>query len=166
MVEPVKEDSKQNQKYVLKSGHSYHMLEEKNDASFKVFLDQVLSGRHGLYITRTNPDIIRRETPLKKTPILWLTELTGDNNIHPSKSEELNYAITKFVETATDSVILLEGTGYLSQFSSFQTMHRLVQVLKDLVSTRNAILIVPLNPHGFSETEIASLKNELEELKI
>jgi hypothetical protein len=165
MIEPAKEDSIKKQKYSLKRGHSYQISDQDSSKAFSVFLDQVLGGKHGLYITRTNPDIIRRETPLKKTPILWLTEVSSENTINPSKIEEISFAITSFINTAQDCVILIEGIPYIASYSDFNVVLRLIRTLKDEISKHDSTLIVAIGKASFDANQSGLMNGELEELE-
>lgn len=167
MIEPLHESNVLEKKvYDLEKGVSYLIKEERNEKSVKVFVDQVRSGKHGLYVTRSNPEIIRRRTNLLKTPMIWLTEVSGENNIDPSRIEELSYAITNFLDSAEGGVVLLEGIPYLVSFSDFNLVLRLIRTLKDTVSTKGATFIVSANPKNFDEHEFSLLQSEFEELKI
>lgn len=166
-VHPQFEEIKQERKYELSQGMSYLVKEHTNDGkSLDIFSDQVLGGRHGLLITRTNPEIVREKTQLKKTPMIWLTEVHGDNNIDPSRIEELSYSITNFIDSVEGGVVLLEGIPYLISYSDFNLVLRLIRTLKDNMSTKKAILIIPLNPKAFNEQEFNLIEDELKLLEI
>lgn len=167
IVEPVLEDSLSaaKQKFFLKPGHSYIATGGgKKGAGLNPFIDQVMGGKMGLYITRDNPTIVRQDTPLKKTPMIWLTEVSGENTIDPSRIEELNYAITKFLDTADNSVVLLEGIAYLINYSDFNLILRFLRTLKDTVSTKNASLMIAVDPKNFDEKDFSLMKDEFESI--
>lgn len=168
IVSPVKEDAETEvkQKYDLHLGYSYIISEKGVTIAREVFIDQVMGGKQGLYITRENPALVRNDTPLKKTPMIWLTEVSGENTIDPSRIEELSFAITKFLETAEDSVILLEGLPYLVSYSDFNLVLRLLRTLRDVVSTKKTAFIINVDPSNFSQTDYSLLSGEFHEFGV
>lgn len=164
-VAPVNEAELTNKnKYDLNFGHSYIVNSESGKTGVDIFIDQVLGGKHGLLITRENPVIIKENTPLKKTPIIWLTEIKGENTIDPSHIEEVSFAITKFIESSENCVVFIEGIPYLTSYSDFNLVLRVLRTLKDAVSVRKASMIVSINPKNFDETQFSLIEDEFEEL--
>lgn len=168
-VEPVSEDNLSSETPKkkgpeLKEGMSYLVSEERHEKSLNLFIENVLLGKQGIYVSRSNPEITRANTPLKKTPIIWLTEVSGENNIDPSRIEELSYALTKFVESSDNSVILLEGLPYLVSYSDFNLVLRFLRTFRDEVSKHKSVLLLSINPKSFDEKEVSLLKGEFADI--
>jgi hypothetical protein len=163
IVEPVFESEKVAQKHNLNGSTAYFVRENQGATALTIFTDQVLGGKQGLFITRSNPEILRRDTPLKKTPIIWLTEVAGENTVDPSRIEELAQTVTNFVDNAEDSIVLIEGIPYLSSYCEFNLILRFIRTLKDKISTKKAILMVSLDPKNFNERDFSLIADELKE---
>lgn len=75
---------------------------------------ELLKGRAGVIISRDFPDSIRKKLKLQKTPILWLTKVEGENNIHSRKLEYLMQTLVDFMKKEDmPKVILFDGFEYL-----------------------------------------------------
>jgi len=150
------------QKYPIFPGSSVIVKDKGFHESFNVFLDQVLHGRSGLVITRTNPSKIMEEYPLKRTPIIWLTELNEKDSINPNDIEEIGYAVERFIGTANNGVVYLDGVEYLSTFNTFLKTLHLVQDLRDKVSEVSSSFIVPIKSDAFSEVQLKLIERDFE----
>lgn len=164
VIDPVFEEEQKKRKYSLKKGRSYLIRKNLEIPAMDIFTDQVLSGKNGLLVTRNNPQFIREETPLKKTPIIWLTEVAGESSIDPSRIEELANTITKFIEASSESIVLLEGLPYLISYSDFNLVLRFLRTIRDQAATKNSILMINVNQKNFSEQNYSLLRTEFQEL--
>lgn len=163
-VKPVVEkrgvDSKP--KHFLEKGGTYMINEERPIKSNEIFLDLVTHGAQGLYITRRNPDEVRKTFGLEKTPIIWLTrEKSLKDSIDPRDIVELSHTIREFIKRTNNGLVLLDGLEYLIVQNSYNEILKFIQGLKDIMSLSNARLIIPLDPSAVSQQELHLLKREM-----
>jgi hypothetical protein len=167
-IKIVNEDnSNRKSKISLEKGNSY-LINDKNDdenKALEIFVDQVMSGKQGLYISRTNPKIIREKTQLKKTPMVWLTETQGENILHPAQIEEINAVISEFTNSSNEGIILLEGITYLTNYSPFNLVIRFLRIIKDNISNKGAILLIRINEKNLQSSDLSLLREEFHTIK-
>jgi CBS domain-containing protein len=153
-------------KYDLRAGVSYLIEEDRPDRSVDIFVDQVLHGKQGLAITRINPSRIREKYGLKKTPIIWLTNVSSEGeSIYPTDLEQLSLLITNFITKATRGVVLLEGLEYLITNNSFNRVMHMLEYIRDKVSTSKSFFLAPISPRSLDERDLKLLEREMDEIE-
>ncbi|MEA3430853.1 MAG: DUF835 domain-containing protein [Nanoarchaeota archaeon] len=164
--EPLAEEcsAKEFQKYPLPLKSSLVIRDKSFHENFHVFLDQILHGKSGLCLTRTNPKKILEEYPLKRTPIMWLTELNVKDALNPADIEEIGYTVERFIGTAEKSVVYLDGVEYLTTYNSFLKTLHLIQDVKDKISLVNSNLLMPIKSGAFDEVQLRLIERELDRL--
>ncbi len=164
-IVPVTEDGgeiKSIVRHMLEKGHSYLVNEEKPVKSNEIFIDLVTHGVQGLYITRRNPEDIREKYGLKKTPILWLSSLKGqEKNIDPTDLLELSHTIKEFVKRTDDGVVILDGLEYLITQNNYKDVLQFIQSLNDSIVVSNSRLLVPLDPSTLDSQQLHLLRREM-----
>ncbi len=164
-IVPVTEDEgeiKSILRHMLEKGHSYLVNEEKPVKSNEIFLDLVTHGVQGLYITRRNPRDIREKYGLRKTPILWLSSLKGqEKNIDPTDLLELSHTIKEFVKRTDDGVVILDGLEYLITQNNYKDVLQFIQSLNDSIVVSNSRLLVPLDPSTLDSQQLHLLRREM-----
>lgn len=164
-IVPVTEDGgeiKSIVRHMLEKGHSYLVNEEKPVKSNEIFMDLVTHGVQGLYITRRNPGEIREKYGLKKTPILWLSSLKGqEKNIDPTDLLELSHTIKEFVKRTDDGVVILDGLEYLITQNNYKDVLQFIQSLNDSIVVSNSRLLVPLDPSTLDSQQLHLLRREM-----
>ncbi len=128
----------------------------------------------GLMITRVFPERIREEHPLQVTPIIWLTESTGDRRIPPTSVALLTDALIRFMEGNPNSIVLVDGIEYLLTFNDFTRVLKSLDSLNETTWITKSRLIIAINPKAFDSKQVAMLERDrivingeegLEELK-
>ncbi|MCJ7490238.1 MAG: DUF835 domain-containing protein, partial [Thermoplasmata archaeon] len=128
----------------------------------------------GLMITRVFPERIREEYHLQVTPIIWLTESTGDRRIPPTSIALLTDALIRFMEGNPNSIVLVDGVEYLLTFNDFNRVLRSLDSLNETTWITKSRLIITVNPEAFDSKQVAMLERDrivikgeegLEELK-
>ena len=160
-TEPLKEIDEPMHRFNLKDGHSYVVVEENQNKVYDAFVGKVLDGYAGLGILRVSPEKLKNKYGLKKTFMVWLTEVSGENSIKPTEIEKLLYTITSFVSKAKKSVILFDGLEYIESYTSFKEVFHLLQNLVDKVSLTNSILLVSMDKGTFDDKEFHLLERGL-----
>lgn len=110
-VKPVAEAAEATQpRYVLKMGEIYIVPLK----AYEVFRDQITHGIEGLCITSQDPEEVRRRWGFKETPIIKLGQEKGnDRYISPTNLPLLFMTIRSFVESSSNSIVLIDSIEYL-----------------------------------------------------
>ncbi|OGS56907.1 MAG: hypothetical protein A3K60_01810 [Euryarchaeota archaeon RBG_19FT_COMBO_56_21] len=114
----------------------------------------------GLIITREFPEKVRERHNLQVTPIIWLTESTGERRIAPTSLSMLTDTMVRFMETNPNSIILLEGIEYISTFNDFKKVLRFLDALNEAAWVTKARLILTVNPKAFATKDLALLERD------
>lgn len=145
----------------LEQGFTYVVEEPKAEKSMKLFTELLAKGGTGLCISRTNPKELKEQhKECNQVRVYWLTEMQGEGNLRPTDLEELSYHITNFLSAAQNPVVYLDGFEYLVNYNSFTKILHLFQVLKDTISVKKAIMIMPINPGTFEQQNLKMLELE------
>jgi archaellum biogenesis ATPase FlaH len=116
MVKPVVEEVKATQAaYKLMPGKIYVIP----DKSYEVFTDQITHGVEGLCITTQEPEDLRRKWGFKETPVIKLSHDKGSERfISPTNLPLLFVTIKSFIESAKNSIVLIDNIEYLIKENS------------------------------------------------
>jgi|Deesub1362B_J571_1020462.scaffolds.fasta_scaffold00037_98 hypothetical protein len=133
---------------------------EDKEKCHSLFLE-LLKGRAGVIISRDFPDSIRKKLKLQKTPILWLTKVEGENNIHPRKLEYLMQTLVDFMKKEDmPKVILFDGFEYLLIENGFNPLYKFLTTIKDYSIVHDTIALVLITRRALGEREYSLLKRE------
>jgi CBS domain-containing protein len=160
-TEPLKEVLTPMHHFELKEGHSYVIVEENQNKIYDAFVGKVQDGYAGLGILRISPEKLKKKYGLKKTFMVWLTEIVGENCIKPTELEKLLFTITSFISKAEKSVILFDGLEYIESYTSFKEVFHLLQNLVDKVSLTKTILLVSMDKGSFDDKQFHLLERGL-----
>jgi hypothetical protein len=150
----------------LETGVTYMVFEPKSEKSMKLFIRDIRNVLKGLYITRSNPNHVKKRHYLADSKVVWLTSVqTGREFESISGLQEMSILVSKFIDENGSTVILLEGLEYLISNNSFQVVLRLIQQLRDKVSTSNSKMIIPLNPNALEDKQLSLLEGECQTLE-
>lgn len=128
--------------------------------AYSMFL-KFLRGRAGVIISRVPPKVIQKELKLKKTPIMWITKMEGENAIHPSRLPYLLEMLIGFMKRDdTGKVILLEGLEYMIVENGFETMFKFLTNLKDHALIHKSTVIIPIEKDVLTGKEFKLLSRE------
>jgi hypothetical protein len=145
---------------LLTPGGSYIIEDTNPDSGFKKVKESIAKGSHAMCIVRNNPKNIMSKYGLKEVKTHWLTEVEGEGNLHPTDLEELSYCINNFLDNTKNGIVLIEGLEYLANYNSFTKVLHLFQVIKDNVSLKKGILVLPINPKTFEPESLKLLETE------
>lgn len=138
----------------------YIVVEKDPEKSLTMFCDIVTHGIPGFAVSRIHPENLRRKYELVQTPMVWLSESWGENTTSPDDLSKLNYMIGEFIETSTESVILLVGLEDLITQMNFEKVLMYLQELKDFIALNNSRLVIPLERGILSLREYSLLERE------
>ncbi|AIF68936.1 hypothetical protein PAP_02540 [Palaeococcus pacificus DY20341] len=129
--------------------------------AYALFL-RLLHGRAGLIISRTHPAQIKKELKVEKTPVLWITKVEGEGNIHPTRLPYLISLLVNFMKKdETNKIVLFDAFEYLALENGFEAMFKFITTLKDYALTNNATVLLVLEEEFLTKNEVALLKREL-----
>jgi hypothetical protein len=97
---------------------------------------------------------------LEKCEFYWLSDITTreERTLHPERLEfEITKTIIEFVR-ATKGVVMIDGLEYLIQNNGLERTLEFLHSTKDIISTNNGTLIVPINSAVFKEEDLASIE--------
>jgi len=159
-VEPTKElVGLKEGKHSLDFGSSY-LVADNVELAYELFLDSVLTGIEGLCITRTMPRKIREEYGFKRTPIVWLTDESIEEEKTIQSLQDLSILISNYVQKATKPVILIDGMEYLISHKGFDSVYHFMQAKKTQMEANQGILIVPFFKDAVEPKEARLLERE------
>jgi hypothetical protein len=145
----------------LDSGLTYLLLETRPERSIAVFVGEMKKGSKGLYITRSNPNQVKKKFDLGDAKVCWLTGVrAGEGIVSVSGLQELSILVSNFIDENKKSIILLDGVEYLISNNDFSIVLRLLQQIRDKVSTSDSKMLIPLNPNALESRQLTLLERE------
>lgn len=157
--------------YRINKGHSYLLLEEEGGkVGSKLFSTEMSKDEYegGLYITRGNPDEAKKELGDSRVTVMWLTGVETAKSVEGSINPillDISVVVNKFTSEHSNALILFDGLQYLINKIGLETILEFLSNLKDRVSQRNAVLILPVVRMALEPKELGLLETELEVLK-
>lgn len=168
-TEDVKEEEKKEKGFkpdALEPGITYILYEERPAKSVELFMAEVQMNRMGLYITRTNPETVREKYHMDEVKICWLTSVKPADDVDSiSGLQELSIRVGAHIDQYPKGVILFDGIEYLISNNEFNIVLRLIQQVRDKISTSEANLIIPVNSKAVEEKNLILLERECEKLE-
>lgn len=150
----------------LEPGSTYICLEQMPQKSVEMYIAEVGKGMKGLYITRSNPSQVRKNFKLGDSKICWLTGVKASEDVQSiSGLQELSILVSNTIDENPKSVIFLDGIEYLISNNDFPIVLRLVQQIRDKVSTSESKMIIPINPNALEPRQMTLLQRECRILK-
>lgn len=150
------------EKFTITPGASYLLKESPTKKALEIFVDKVTHNYQGLCITRTNPDMVKKQYELQKTSILWLSDVKDSKVFSSSDLLLISKLILDFIAKAEKSIILLDRLDYLIAKHGFQEVLKLIIKLNDQVMVSNTILLIPVDPSLLKTEEFTFLEKELQ----
>jgi hypothetical protein len=150
----------------LDSGSTYLVFESKSEQSLRLFSRETRKGVKGLFITRSNPTQVKKKHFLGDAKVVWLTSVQTGNDVESIAGlQELSILVSNFIDENEKSIILLEGIEYLISNNNFPVVLRLIQQLRDKVSTSDSMMIMPVNPEALEDKQMPLLESECQTIK-
>lgn len=114
----------------------------------------------GLVVTREHPDRVREEYGLQVTPILWLTESSGERRIAPTSIAVLTDTVTRFMESNPNSIVLVDGVEYLVTHNDFKRVLGFLDSLNEAAWITKSRLLISLDAKALDARELAVLERD------
>ncbi|MCX8173449.1 MAG: DUF835 domain-containing protein [Thermoplasmata archaeon] len=151
----------------LEKGYSYLIFESKTEKAFEIFGDMIKDSP-GLCITTTYPDKVREKYGIGSATIYWLsdTETPAVPVVKPSRMEfEIMRAITSFIKSNKNAVILLDGFENLVLGNNFLDALKFMKKVNDVAAMHHATVLVPISPKAFDEKDMYTLRKEFDKTR-
>ena len=146
-------------------GYSYLVLDETVDKAIEMINNICITEeRRGLILTRGNPNRIKEITCRRNIDAYLLSETSVDDLPNISRLEDLKEIIIDFITKYDKTIILLDRIDYLVNIFSFQDLIETLYHVSPMISTRDAILLVRVNPSSLQNYEVSCLQEELKPL--
>jgi len=120
------------------------------------------SRTQGLMVTRQYPKDVRTKHYLQTTPIIWLSQVAGKDNMDPAKMSLLTDYIVNFMEKSQNGVILVDGIEYLVTSNDFSRVLKAIDKWSETAMTTANKLILSINPKAFEQKDLALLERNRE----
>lgn len=146
----------------LLDGHSYLLPNKQKTAGTDLFFDLTRSHFDGLYITRSQPEMVESILPTEEVDVVYLRQSPLENGQVISDINEVITTVENHMGNHEKSIILLDGVHYLITRFSFADFIAMVYQLNDLVSSQKHIMLVRVDPDLFDSAELAIVQNELQ----
>lgn len=149
----------------VEDGACYLVTGKAVDTSFRLFRHLVDGGAAGLCITRLYPPRVQQQYGLEDVPVRWLSESPGDENVDPTAVATIAKGIEDFLDTHPNgAIVLLDGVEFIMSYVGFPKTLLFVEHLNETIMPRRAVLLLPIDPQCFAETELALLERSMETL--
>lgn len=146
----------------LIDGMSYLIRDRNSSSSLDLFANFARTGRSGLLITRSNPDIIISQVPHSSDiEIVFLGKNGLDVGESTMEAQKLVQRVGEFTSRKNNSVVLLDGLHYLLANLAFEGFLRTLFEVDDIITANKAVMLVRLDPSLLDSTRMAYVENEL-----
>jgi predicted transcriptional regulator len=145
-------------------GSSYLISEQVNDTAFEVFTGMLRGGNPGLYVGRIVDSELKNVFSDVSPLVVRLSKDEDKKSLTVSNFDKLLPVLNDFVSKKQKSIILLDRVEYLIINSSFENVIKNIYRLNDMIKEHNCLLLIRINPALIDKTQMAILKEELNEL--
>ncbi|MDD1755842.1 MAG: DUF835 domain-containing protein, partial [Methanomassiliicoccales archaeon] len=145
---------------VLEPGNICIVMGKKADRAFGLYKTFLERGHEVEVYARMHPERLEREFGIPQAGITWLSNVNGPRALNPQSMGVLTDSMVRLYERETSPVVILEGIEYLMAQNDFGKVLKMFDYLFEMVSIRQGLLILPLDPQAFSEKELAYLTRE------
>ena len=169
------ESKVQVSEYASNPSTIYIFKEKKANVAYQELKRLLDLGYEGLCVTRSPPNIIRERYGLDKCTIVWLTgnKLQGYETLAPNEISRLASLLTKFIalngngggnkdESPLKRVVILDNIEYLIMQNNFQTVLRVLHLVRDKIMLSPAIMLIPIDPLSIDFKELRLIERECE----
>ncbi len=153
----------EKEKYALTEGTSYLIKETHSKKAFDIFLDKVTHHCQGFCLSRTNPELIKKQYHLEKTPILWLSDTKDTDTFSSSDLLIIGKVIVDFLTKGQKSIVLLDRLDYLIARHGFDEVLKFIIKVNDKVMVTNAIFLIPVDPALIKPADLSFLEKEMQQ---
>ena len=147
--------------FELKRGNTYYIDEKSGKLGYKILVQILERGLPALYITRMNPDTLEIRELYPNLNIYWLTSLKRKGSIAPNDLTKIYTIINDFVKENENPLVLLDGIETIITNTDFKRTLNMLQRIRDLISQKRGIFLVPINLEILEIRERALFEKEM-----
>ena len=165
-IEAVTEATPSARLYALRPGLSHLFLSEERDPAFVAFRE-IVATTPGLCISAVHPRKLQERFGLERTPILWVTAVSGTElSVRPQGLEfELYQSAARFVKENPATVVLVDDVDFLVHTNGFDAAARFLHRLNNLATGRGSTTIAAVDPGAFTEAQITLLRGLFDDVR-
>lgn len=141
-----------------------YLVEKKRKEVYDFFVKGVVSGRKGLWLTKTNPMELRSRHGFVSTVIIDLNEYIVTSGGKKRIEQSLYDIVQQFLNRYENMIILIEDMDDVIKDSFLEVMELLKLISQSFLSA-NIVFIMVLDSSG-DEDKIKVLEKEYEFIKI
>ncbi|MCU0861728.1 MAG: DUF835 domain-containing protein [Methanomassiliicoccales archaeon] len=147
----------------LAESNKFLMVKEKRpDRSYRLFLSLLASGKNGLVVTRSHPDMVREEYRIEKTPVIWLAKQPGPDRIEPANLSILHHIVTDFLHKGQSTAVIIDSLEYIMENNPPDEVMAMLFDLRDEISVSDSTLLLSIDPETMDEQHVALLEREFQ----
>jgi hypothetical protein len=145
---------------VLEPGNICMVMGKKADRAFALYKVLRSGGLAVEVFARMHPDRLEKDFGIPRSEVTWLSNVNGPRSLNPQSMGILTDSMVRLYEREPSPVVILEGLEYLMAQNDFGKVLKMFDYLFEMVSIRQGLLILPLDPQAFSVKELAYLTRE------
>jgi hypothetical protein len=151
----------------LPPGHIYRLESEPPSVIYDFFRHLVISDLYGLVISRKPPNIVKEETCLIETPMVWIssTPKNGIRTVAPSEIGQIVQIMKEFIKKAEGTVVLIDGLEFLIFENGPKITLTALFLLSEIVATSNTRVIIPVDIVAIDPGTLALIQKETTDLR-
>ena len=160
VIEPVTElRTSRAPRHRLERGLNYLVLENGRSAAMGAFRE-IVSTTPGLCVTGLAPSRVAARFGLERTPILWITQVSGEpRTVRPNALDfELVHTVVKFLRENPGTAVLLDDLDYLATLAGFDAVARFLKRVTNQASASKGTVIVAAGHGTFSPDQLVLLR--------
>ena len=165
-IQAVTEATPGGRLYALRPGLSHLFLSEERDPAFVAFRE-IVATTPGLCVSGVHPRKLQERFGLERTPILWVTAVSGTElSVQPKGLEfELFQSAARFVKENPATVVLVDDVDLLVHTNGFDAVARFLHRLNNLATGRGSTTIAVVDPEAFTEAQLTLLRGLFDEVR-
>lgn len=143
-------------------GQSYIVPEKNISSALELFEDFTLSNFKGLYITRSNPEVVKNRLSFHQLHPVLIRQHPIPGYNHVTNLNELRNLIEKFTSNEEETIVLVDGIHYFITKFSFEEFINTLYEINDIISNNNSILLMQIDPSILQINQMAIIENEFD----
>lgn len=112
-----------------------------------------------ILVSRESPEALDKSYPESKAFLhrYWLSRVEGETSISPTALEPLLERVTTHLRESRGRAVVIEGLDYLALHNTFESVLRMLHLIRDTAESSGGHVTVLLNPEKFEDLQVALL---------
>jgi len=130
------------------------------DLAYREFLGRSAGGPC-MVMSREHPERVKKRLKGSRAHTIWLTSSPGPDRVDPTSLTIIQNIAIDFLKKNQPPALLLDGLEDMFFYNAPDKVLKMVYAVTDQLSTvHGGVLVVPVNPDGMAERELALLERE------